>query len=351
MNDSIITALDKLDSKLQTDKRETDDRLLQLEQRGSAWQGESTSKTESVGSQFVKAYEQNKDLFLKTKSLRLEISTKAAGDNITTASGRALVSGGVGFPTGGVLGFQNALPVRSVSATALEYSRYVGQQGVAAVQAAEGDLKSAVRPDHLLVTQVGVTIAAFAKMSKQALTDSSELARAVETTLSRSVATALDIALVKGAAGFVGGYAGLATASVASVAYTSLADAVSEAASQMQSDGFSPNVVAMSPADWLEITVAKSGGDGQYYSGSYLGTIAPTLRGLRVVLSPSIPAHKAILMDTSHSEILMIDGFSVEMGFTDDDFIRNLVVLRGELRFLPVFRALGSAKLVALAAI
>lgn len=70
------------------------------------------------------------------------------------------------------------------------------------------------------------------------------------------------------------------------------------------------------------------------------------MRGLQVVLSPSVDAGKALLMDSSHSELLVVDAFSVEVGFVDQDFTKNLVTLLGELRVIPVFRTVGAARLI-----
>lgn len=296
----------------------------------------------TLGEQVVRAFGENRDIFAKTKSVSLQL--RAATDTITTSSGRTIVNGGVGFVQGGVLGLQNALPVRVAPASALEYSRYTGQQGAAAVQAAEGDTKAAVRPDHTLITQTAMTIAGYAKMSRQAINDQSELRRAVEVTLNRSVATALDTALVNGAAGFTG-FEGLATA-YTSLVYTSLVDAISEGVSTMQTAGFSPDVVALNPADWLAITTAKGTANDHYLSGSYLAQIEPVLRGLRVVLSPSVDAGKGLVMDSTHSELLIVEDFTVEIGYAGDDFIKNLAVLLGEMRVIPVFRTVGSARLI-----
>lgn len=320
------------------------ERVLSLEQRGTPGGFHNFDrKAASLADQVVKGVTDNAELFAKTKSLRLEL--KAASDPITTSNGRAIMSGGVGFVQGGVLGLQNALPVRAVAATALEYSRYTGQQGAAGVQGAEGDSKAAVRPDHSLITQNALTVAGFAKMSRQSLDDSNELRRAVEVTLNRSVATALDAALVNGATGFAGGFEGLAT-SYTSLLYTSLVDAISEGVATMQTAGFVPDVVALHPADWLAITVAKGTANDHYLSGSYLGQIEPVLRGLRVVLSPSIDPGKAMVLDSSHSELLIVSNFTVELGYTNDDFVKNLAVLLGEMRVLPVFRTAGSARLI-----
>jgi hypothetical protein len=131
MSTQLLDALDSLETRLKTDQRETNDRLLMLEQKGSAWPGEFSAKPISIGDQFVKAFQANSELFAKTKSVRLEI--KAAGDPVTTTSGRNLIQGGVGAPGLFALGFQNALPTRQVPNTsAVEYSRFTGVTGAAA---------------------------------------------------------------------------------------------------------------------------------------------------------------------------------------------------------------------------
>ncbi|ABD70549.1 hypothetical protein Rfer_2837 [Rhodoferax ferrireducens T118] len=348
MSDQILLALKGVESKLTScdvEQRVLADRLTQLEQKGVLLTGEGVTKNgSSLGDLFLKSFDANRELFDKTRSVRLEL--KAAGDAITTSSGRTIISGGVGAPGSGVLGLQNALPTRPTGGTtAVEYSRYTGQEGAAAQQAAEGDAKDAVKPTHSLITQTGLTIAGYSKMSRQALTDSAELKRSVDITLSRSVGTALDVALVNGATGFAGGFESLATA-YTSLVYTALVDAISEGVATMQAAGFNPDVVAVAPADWLAVVVAKGTANDHYLSGNYLGAMPSEMRGLRVVLSPSVDAGKALLLDSAHSELLVVDNFSVQIGYENDDFTKNLVSILGEMRVIPVFRTVGSARLI-----
>jgi len=337
---TILKSLDHIESKFGT----FNERLLEIEQTKGAPSGGGAGRAESLGDLFVKSFTESRDLFGKTKSVRLEL--KAAADPISTTSARNIVSGGVGMIVGGVLGLQNALQSVSASGTsAVEYSRYTGQQGAAAVQSAEGAAKAAVRPDHSLITQSALTIAGYAKMSRQAMSDSAELKRCVDVTISRSVATALDVALVTGGTGFSGGYVGLATA-YTSLVYTGLVDAISEGVSTMQTAGFSPDVVAVSPADWLAVVVLKGTANDHYLSGSYLGALPTEMRGLRVVLSPTVAAGKALLIDSNHAELRIVDGFNVEVAYDADDFTKNLVTVLGEMRVLPVFRTTGSMRMI-----
>jgi len=347
----IIKGLDRIENSIgetSNTVRGHSERLLMLEQRGGsalAIEG-SAARPGASGNLADKVFQElqkNADLLSKTRSLRLEI--KAAGDPITTGSGRTIVSGGAGAPSGAVLGIQNGLPQRPASGTtAIEYSRFTGTQGAAAQQATEGTAKAAVRPDHTIVTQTAITIAGYTKISRQSMNDAAEVKAAIEITLRRSVNTALDVALVNGATGFAGGLEGLATA-YTSLIYTGMVDAISEGVSAMQVAGFAPDMVALNPADWLAITVAK-GSDGHYLSGAYLGEMPMASRGLRVVLSPSVDAGKALLMDSSHTEVAIVDGFAVEIAYDTDDFTKNLATMLGELRVIPVFRTMGSARLI-----
>lgn len=335
---------EKLDPLVQQNA-ELQARMRELEQKDAcrSSNGLFHTKESSPGDRFIKAFESNRELFQKTRSVRLEI--KAAGDVISTTSGRTIVSGGVGAPGANLLGLQNALTLRlAPNTTAIEYSRFIEQQGAAAIQATEGSAKAAVRPDHTLITQGALTIAGFSKMSRQAMNDSAELRRAVDTTLSRSVNTALDAVLTTGGTGFAGGFAALATA-FTSLIYSALVDAISEGVATMQTAGFAPDVVAVSPADFLSVTVMKDS-TGQYLSGAYLGRMPSEMRGLRVVLSPTVATGKAILVDSQHCELQIVDEFSIEVGYVGDDFTNNLATILGEMRVIPVFRAAGAARLI-----
>lgn len=340
----ILKALDNLEAKVGPKLAELSDEIFHLKQRGAFSGGgmDDTRQTDSAGAQFVKQFADNRELFEKTRSVRLEI--KAATDTITTTSGRTIVSGGVGAPGGQFLGIQNALRTRSASGTtAVEYARFTGQQGSAAQQAAEGDAKAAVRPDHTLIQQSALTIAGYAKLSRQALNDSAELKAAIDLTLARSVAGSMNVVLSNGGTGFTG-YVPLATA-VTSLTYTRLADAVSQYVGEMQIAGFNPDVVVMSPGTWTNVVTLQDAALS-YLSGAYMGTVQQELRGLRVVLSTGVPAGKALVMDSSHSELLAVEGFSVEVAYSGDDFTKNMVTVLGEARVIPVFRSVGSALLV-----
>jgi len=349
----ITKALDQIESKVVTSlenmsakQREFADRLLQIEQKGGAWNDGGHNEQAggaSLGAKVWAEMAKNGDLLKKTDKLRLEV--KAAGDVTGTGSVRAIQSGGAGAPAGMILGVQHAMPTRIVGATsAIEYSRYTGLEGAAAVQAAEGDTKAAVRPTFSLIEQTGITIAGYSKVSKQAMADSAELQRAIDITLRRSIGGALDTMLNSGSWGGANGLLAHATA-YTSLVYTRLADAASEAVATMQELGYNPDVVVLKPGDWLAITTAMSN-SGEYLSGAYLAPLPELLRGLKVVLSPTVTAGKALVLDSSQLELLIVDDLMVEVGTSGDDFTKNVRTILGEMRVIPTFRAVGAVRLI-----
>ena len=88
----------ELTNNFNTEQSALADRLLMLEQKGSVNFGESTTKPTGLGDLFIKQFDANRELFEKTRSVRLEI--KAAGDSITTTSGRTIITGGDRVPRG-----------------------------------------------------------------------------------------------------------------------------------------------------------------------------------------------------------------------------------------------------------
>ena len=113
----------------------------------------------------------------------------------------------------------------------------------------------------------------------------------------------------------------------------------------MQTAGFTPDVAVLSPNDWLAISVLQTTG-GEYLSGSYLTMPGENLRGLRVVLSPVMTAGKSLILDSQFCELLIVDGITVEAGYADSDFVKNLVTLLLETRVIPTFRSVGAARLI-----
>lgn len=334
-------------NEIEVKQRELADEIFQIKQRGAlhGGMGDITPPVRTLGAQVCKAIEENRELLMKTRSIRFDV--KAAGDAVTTSQGRNIQSGGVGAPTRMPYGIQSALRRDSAGGiTSLEYQRFTGVEGAAGVQAGEGAEKPAVRPTHTPVTQSALTVAGWTVLSKQAMNDSQELMQAVDVVLSREIAKAMDAVINGGNVNPAwAGLLALATDHTSAV-YGDLWDAASEAASTMMVAGFMPDVIAISPADWLAIMTAKNPTTADYYSGSYLAPLPETLRGLKIAISPSVTAGKCLVLDSGQIDARVVDQYEVSVGFTGNQFTENLATVLAETRIIPVFRSVGSARLV-----
>lgn len=337
MEKSIDRYHDSTDAKI----RELSDDLLHLKQRGTPLdRGAPTKRT--MGALLWQEVHKNADLIGKTG--RTTLSVKAATDPVDTSSARSIATVGVGALGEMTIGLQHGLPKNPLPGnTVVEYSRYSGVQGAAAVQATEGAQKAALRPDHTLIQQASMTIAGYTKISKQALTDQRALESSIDVVLRRSLEAALDSILWAGS-GTWPGYSTLVTSSTSTV-YDNLADAASEGVATMLEAGFVPNIVSLRPSDWLIVQTARNT-NGDYLAGPYLAPLPELLRGLRLVLSPSIPAGKVLVADAAHLELHVVDDMTFEIDNDSDDFTKNLRTILGELRVVPTFSAVGAARLI-----
>ena len=120
-------------------QREFADQLVLIKQRGTSISDRSHNdygtpgSRDSMGAKVWKEIRANSEIMAKVDKIRFEI--KAAGDPLTTAVARTVQSAGVGSPGPMAIGVHNAFPVRYIGATsAIEYSRYTGLEGAAALQ-------------------------------------------------------------------------------------------------------------------------------------------------------------------------------------------------------------------------
>jgi len=95
----------------------------------------------------------------------------------------------------------------------------------------------------------------------------------------------------------------------------------------------------LNPIDWASIETLKDN-DGRYIIGNPQGTISPTLWGLPVVATPAQTVGK-FLTGAFKLGAQVFDQWTsrIEVGFQNDDFVRNKVTVLAEERLaLAVFR-------------
>lgn len=226
------------------------------------------------------------------------------------------------------------IPRLKVTSNSFEYMRLNAYANAADYQLTEGDLKPEASLPTELATANVATIAAWIAASKQVVADAPALQTFVSNLLSFGARRKLETEVIAGVGG-AGKISGLTdtgnfTAFTAG-AGASLADSVGAAQSSLQAAGWNPNVVVVNPADWNAARMAKAT-DGQYIAGSWRDPAAPSIWGLPVVTNAGITAGNMLVMDTS--QVLLLDRMdvTVEVGYAEDDFIRNKLRILAEVR-------------------
>ncbi|MEO8753015.1 MAG: hypothetical protein ABI624_10080 [Casimicrobiaceae bacterium] len=164
------------------------------------------------------------------------------------------------------------------------------------------------------------TWAHYFKVSKQILDDVGELRTVLDTLLRNGLLDKVDAGI----------YADLTT----SGNYTAFTpgsgetdgDGVARAAAQVVNAGGSNVIVAVNPTTYLGMQLAKAS-----TAGTYLG-LPPTMAA-RLVAIPTVAAGKVLAFSPGDGAgWLDREGINVVFGYADDDFIRNAIRIRAELR-------------------
>ena len=136
----------------------------------------------------------------------------------------------------------------------------------------------------------------------------------------------------------------------ASSTAAAVADLILKAIMDVQAQsGFAADAIAINPADWYTLRVAKDGED-RYYGGGFFGAQnIPNLWGLPVCVTTAVSAGTIVVgAFKTCGSVVARGGVSVEATNTnEDDFVKNLMTLRAEERLaLAVRRPKGFYKIV-----
>ncbi len=318
--------------------------LTEIEQklaRNGGGEGEGGAKSVGeifVGSEEFKSFAQGG--FARNDRARIE--TKATLTNSTAAAAGSL---GVGLQTTRLPGVTE-LPRRTLTVRALLAQGNMDGQSIeflkehswtnSAAPVAEGAAKPQSDFRLELVATSAKVIAHTMKASRQVLSDVSAVRSMIDTRLSYGLDLVEENQLLNGdgigqnllgiipqATAYSSPLAGADTQSVDRIRLMVLQAALA----LLPADG-----IVMNPADWGWIELLKDG-QGRYIIGNPQGTIGATLWGLPVVPSMAMTIDK-VLVGAFGTGAQIFDRWktTVETGYENDDFTKNLVTILAEKR-------------------
>lgn len=323
-------------------------RLDDLEQK-AAREGTEAAEAKSFGERFVEDERVKAFLSNEPTSGRVDVRIKAPITSATTAAAGSAGAAVNQTRLPGILELpQRRLTVRDLlsqgrmDGNTLEYVRERGFTNSAAPVA-----ENAVKPESDLrfdmVSTSAKVIAHWMKASRQILSDFAQLRSVIDQRLMYGLAYAEEQQLLNGdgTGQNLNGIIPQATAFTApiTIAGATEIDNIRLAMLQAEIALFPATGTVMNPSDWGRIELEKDS-TGRYIIGNPQGTIAPTLWGLPVVTTPAIAADK-FLTGAFRLGAQVFDRWDarVEVGYVNDDFIRNMVTILAEERLaLAVYR-------------
>lgn len=263
------------------------------------------------------------------------------------------------------LGFLNVLNTAPMTAGVVSWVRVTSYTEAAAPVAETG---SAAKPEAAMVTAevttAPKTIAVWMPVTEAQLQDVPQVINEVNTHLMYDVRRELeDQCLYGSGAGedFTGFFTDSGIVAGRSSASDTLIDKVKRAATDVRVSGYTPNAAVFHPYDWEAVVLSK-GSDNRYVwvvvteangASRIWGLRATEAVGLaeRGVLA-SEPERNVLVGDFQRGATLfMRQGITVQVGWNDDDFVKNKRTIRAELRArLAIKRPLAFRKIATHAA-
>lgn len=317
--------------------------LLAVEQKLAQTGPERQEEIKTAGAAFVESDEFKK--FREggfSRNDRARVETKATLTNSTAAAAGSVGAALDNMRLPGVV----ELPRRQMTIRALLAQGNMDSQGIeylrehsqtnSAAPVAEGDLKPQSDFRLELVTTSAKVIAHTMKVSRQALSDISMLRSMIDSRLTYNLDLVEENQILNGdgtgqnllgiipqATAYVSPLSGADTQSIDKVRLMVLQASLA----LLPADG-----IVLNPADWAWIELLKDS-QGRYIIGNPQGTLGATLWGLPVVPSMAMQIDK-VLVGAFRTGAQIFDRWNttIEAGYENDDFTKNLVTILGEKR-------------------
>lgn len=313
------------------------DRLRALEQKQATAPG-GVVAVKSWGGQFVDTPEfkaavsrGGRDIAMRV-SVAPEIKNTVISDSTTVLpTQRTGVIPGAFVPLT-IRGVLVSIPVSTNAVNSLKENSFTNSAAEVNEGAAKNESDVTFTPYDVNIR----TVAHWIKVSNALLSDAPAIAAYIDTRLRYGLAKRVDAQLLNGN-GTSPNLSGL-TDSGNYTAYTptsddNLADAINRAKYTMWAAGYIPDTVIVNPADWGAYERLREGTNSGTYLHGAPGEVANMNPfGLRIVLSAHLTAGKFVVMDSTAALIYDRQNVTVEMGYVNDDFTKNLVTIRAEER-------------------
>ena len=313
-------------------------KLLDLETKGLP-----SSKPENLGS--LLAEKANELKAMKEKSgASVQITLKAAGTmalstNTTGQIPQAERESGITRIVRRNPFILELVNVGTIMSNVWEWVEQKNLDGGAAMTA-EGAAKSQADFDLVVASANVKKVTAYIKVTKEMLDDVELMRSEIDQELTELINLKIDDQLLNGT-GLTVNLTGITTNATAWAAGAfALAiptptkwDVLRTAINQVRVNLFEPNYIVMHPTDVTAMELSKDT-TGQYVMPPFAALDGTIVSGIRVVANTGVTIDKFLVGDFSKSGVRFKEGLTINVGYENDDFTKNLVTILAEARLV-----------------
>ena len=205
---------------------------------------------------------------------------------------------------------------------------------------AEGALKSQADFDLVVASANVKKVTAYIKVTKEMLDDVALMRSEIDQELRELINLKIDDQLLNGTGATVNlsGINQTATAWAAgafalTIPTPNVFDVIRTAINQVRVNLFEPNYIVMHPTDVAKMDLAKAS-DGHYVLPPFISNDGTTVSGIRVVSNTGVTVNDFLVGDFTKYGVRFKEGLTINVGYENDDFTKNLVTILAEARLV-----------------
>jgi len=205
---------------------------------------------------------------------------------------------------------------------------------------AEGAAKTQADFDLVLASASVKKVTSYIKVTKEMLDDVQLLKSEIDQELSELINLKIDDQILSGA-GTGANLTGIVTNATAwaagafalAIPTPTNADALRVGINQVRVNLFEPNYIVMHPTDVTKMQLAKDS-TGQYVLPPFTSIDGTVVSGIPVVSNTGMTIDKFLIGDFTKSGVRFKEGLTINVGYENDDFTKNLVTILAEARLV-----------------
>ena len=209
-----------------------------------------------------------------------------------------------------------------------------------AAMTAEGAAKSQADFDLVVASANVKKVTAYIKVTKEMLDDVELMRSEIDQELTELINLKIDDQLLNGT-GLTVNLTGITTNATAwaagafaiAIPTPTKWDVLRTAINQVRVNLFEPNYIVMHPTDVTAMELSKDT-TGQYVMPPFAALDGTIVSGIRVVANTGVTIDKFLVGDFSKSGVRFKEGVTINVGYENDDFTKNLVTILAEARLV-----------------